>query len=128
VRRPSLHVAEHPPPGEVSVGRATLARLPPADADYHGATPGGDEGHARKASSSGSGKKGKKGGGAAAALPAASGGEDAAVGGGQPERLGGASGTFASTGHALRMMERAAVALAQSEPVLLVRGPKGLST
>jgi hypothetical protein len=41
-------------------------------------------------------------------------------GGGGTQKGSGFRGTFAATGHALRMMERVAVALARNEPVMLV--------
>ncbi|KAG1662050.1 hypothetical protein FOA52_005297, partial [Chlamydomonas sp. UWO 241] len=49
-------------------------------------------------------------------LPKVNAGDDNAASG----RQGGGGGTFSSTGHAMRMMERVAACLAQAEPVLLV--------
>lgn len=104
---------------ELVVGRVSLERwggsgseaAAAAAAAEAGATPGSSSKEKRS-------KKSKKGEGAEEEAGAQQQGTGATAPGGG----GGGLGTFARTGHSLRMMERVAVALAQNEPVLLVGG------
>lgn len=116
LHKPALHEAAL----EIVVGRAVLERQNQNRHHSHSASHSTAAAIGGAVTPSGSAKKSKKGGAGAlsTAAPAMSASAvSAAEGGGS---AGGGLGTFARTGHAMRLMERVAVGLAQVGVLLCV--------